>query len=54
MVSQSQIWGAREEALTGLEGQMEVVGNIYSDGNNNNICLSKIDKPQLKPLKWYT
>ena len=26
MVSQSRIWGAREEALSGLEGQLEVVG----------------------------
>ena len=26
MVSQSRIWGAREEAVSGLEGQLEVVG----------------------------
>ena len=26
MVSQSQIWGARKEALSGFEGLMEVVG----------------------------
>ena len=26
MISQSRIWGAREEALSGLEGQLEVVG----------------------------
>ena len=26
MVSQSRIWGAKEEALSGLEGQLEVVG----------------------------
>ena len=26
MVSQSQIWGAREEALSELENQLEVVG----------------------------
>ena len=26
MVSQSRIWGAREEALIGLEDQLEVVG----------------------------
>jgi len=26
MVSQSRIWGPREEALSGLEGQLEVAG----------------------------